>query len=342
MVEKKIQHDKQTDIEQQIREEVKKENKYHLVQNYNNDLIRRSLKSQTNQHRLNIKEKKPNVHLENITRKIEEKQKKKIAGMTAQPASQMKSLGNQHREDLRLEVPVQSDSVDKLLAKDRGSHKAAGLQVVSSSLTPNGGVRAVDQSYSNGAKKRPRDGDADTEEKRAQRLKIKNSLMQKIKKRNPSKASSRSNQCSGASKDADLSRSVALAEPQRATAGKHAPPEDHLLHLLAHNGRLPGSSHKAKEETDSMGLNDNKSHRQSTGSNSSNFYSNKLRNVRKAVSILNKDLDKNIHETKGRKDTHQPLKPAGAHHGQPLLNSIQNKNVLTLTQNLLQKRQKND
>lgn len=340
MVEKKIQHDKQVDIEQKIRDEVKRENKYHLVQNYNNDLIRRSLKSQTNQNRLNIKEKKPNVHLENITKKIEEKQKKKIAGMTGQPSSQMKSLGNQHRDDLRLDVPVQSDSVDKLLTKDRGAHKVTGLQVVSSSLTPNGGVRTADQSYSNGTKKRPKEAEGETEEKRAQRLKIKNSLMQKIKKRNPSKASSRSNQCSGASKDADLSRSV--AEPQRATVGKHALVEEHLLQLIAPNGRQAGSGHKAKEETDSMGLNDNKSHRQSTGSNSSNFYSNKLRNVRKAVSIINKDLDKNIHETKGRKDTHQPLKPAGAHYGQPLLNSIQNKNVLTLTQNLLQKRLKNE
>jgi hypothetical protein len=339
VVDKKIQHDKQTDIEQKIRDEVKKENKYHLVQNYNNDLIRRSLKSQTNQNRLNIKEKKPNVHLENITKKIEEKQKKKMAG---QPSTQMKSLGNQHRDDLRLEMPIQSDSVDKLLSKERGTHKANGLQVVSSSLTPNGGVALTYQSYSNGAKKKPKDGDTDTEEKRNQRLKIKNSLMQKIKKRNPSKASSRSNQCSAASKDADLSRSVAQAEPQRATMGKYPLADEHLLQLIAGNGRQGGSSHKAKDETDSMGLNDNKSHRQSTGSNNSNFYSNKLRNVRKAVSIINKDLDKNIHETKGRKDTHQPLKPAGAHYGQPLLTSIQNKNVLTLTQNLLQKRQKND
>lgn len=328
-------------MEQKIKDEVKKENKYHLVQNYNNDLIRRSLKSQTNQNRLNIKEKKPNVHLENITKKIEEKQKKKIAGMTGQPSNQMKSLGNQHREDLRLEIPIQSDSVDKLLSKERGTHKNNGLQVVSSSLTPNGGVRPADQSYTNGAKRKPKEADGDTEEKRNQRLKIKNSLMQKIKKRNPSKASSRSNQCSAASKDADLSRSVAQGE-QRATMGKYPMADDHLLQLIANNGKHGGSNHKAKEETDSVGLNDNKSHRQSTGSNNSNFYSNKLRNVRKAVSIINKDLDKNIHETKGRKDTHQPLKPAGTHYGQPLLNSIQNKNVLTLTQNLLQKRQKNE
>jgi len=312
------------------------------VQNYNNDLIRRSLKSQTNQNRLNIKEKKPNVHLENITKKIEEKQRKKMAGMTGQPSNQMKSLGNQHRDDLRLEMPIQSDSVDKLLSKDRATHKANGLQVISSSLTPNAGVDPAYQSYSNGAKNRPKDPDTDTEEKRNQRLKIKNSLMQKIKKRNPSKASSRSNQCSAASKDADLSRSVAQAEAHRLTAGKHPLADDHLLQLLASHGRQSASNHKPKEETDSVGLNDNKSHRQSTGSNNSNFYSNKLRNVRKAVSIINKDLDKNIHETKGRKDTHQPLKPAGTHLGQPLLTSIQNKNVLTLTQNLLQKRQKNE
>lgn len=167
---------------------------------------------------------------------------------------------------------------------------------------------------------------------------MKNSLVQRIRKTNPSKASSRSNN-SSVSKDLELSRSVRKGEERQTT--KHPFVDDNMMHIITNNNNQKNNKinlNTNKEDSENIGLNDNKSHRQSAGSNNSNFYSNKLRNVRKAVSILNKDLDRNILDTKGRKDTHQPLKQGAGNQNQPLLNNIQNKNVLTLTQNLLQKR----
>lgn len=76
VVESKMTRDKETELNLQMRE-ARLENKYHLVQNYNNDLIRRSLKSQNNQNRLNIKEHKANMHFENITKKLRRKIGKK-------------------------------------------------------------------------------------------------------------------------------------------------------------------------------------------------------------------------------------------------------------------------
>lgn len=343
VVESKMNRDKESNLEKHLRE-ARIENKYHLVQNYNNDLIRRSLKSQNNHNRLNVKEHRANIHQDNIAKKIDERNRIKMTQLIQGPQNQLKSLGAQRRpEGLQIEVSMQSDSIDRLGAKagERGSNLSYAPNTVSSNTTPNSNL-----SFSTNKSHRaaPRKEKAvDVIEKINQKLLIKNSLIQRLKKRNTSKASNKSNR-SSLSKET-LSNKAPVTK-QSEVGSKQ---EDRILHLTLngakHNTNLVqinnyiGKHHR--EDGESVG--DNCSHRQSTNSNSSNIYSNKLRKLRKPDSVHSKDMDMQYQGNKMRKEILNPLKfqsklPISG----PILSNIQNKNVLTLTQNLLQKRQKNE
>ena len=81
VVENKMYRGRQMELDKEVREAVK-ENRYHLVQNYNNDLIRKSLKSSNNHNRLNVKEVKNNTRMEGVVKKIDEKYRKRIMTLT--------------------------------------------------------------------------------------------------------------------------------------------------------------------------------------------------------------------------------------------------------------------
>ena len=166
------------------------------MQNYNNDLIRRSLKSQNNHNRLNIKEHKANLHFDNITKKIEDKNRKKISQMIGKAGhNQMKSLGTQKKhEELEIDVENQSESIDKLGVKgERTSNFSYNAHTVSSNVTPNSNV-SFSTNKSNRVVNPPKDKFQDQVlNENVNKLLIKNSLIQKLKKRNTSKTSNKSN-----------------------------------------------------------------------------------------------------------------------------------------------------
>lgn len=100
-----------------------------------------------------------------------------------------------------------------------------------------------------------------------------------------------------------------------------------------------------RDDNNSVEASDNKSHKNSTSSNNSDLKSINLKNIKKAVSIVNKDaksltLDVNRLKPDIQTGARQLGRPQ--YTNQTLLSNIQNKNVLTLTQNLLQKRYKNE
>lgn len=344
VVENKMNRDRESELDNHLRD-IRKENKYHLVQNYNNDLIRRSLKSQNNHNRLNVKEHRANIHQENITKKLEERNKKKMTQLIQGPQNQLKSLGAQRRPDgLQIDVGMQSDSIDRIGGKagERGSNFSYAANTISSNTTPNSNL-SFSTNKSNRAAPR-KEKAVDVIEKINQKLLIKNSLIQRLKKRNTSKASNKSNR-SSLSKEG-FNNQVVSKQTGAVAISKQ---EERILHLTLngakHNTNLVqinnyiGKHHK--EETESVG--DNKSHRQSANSNSSNVYSNKLRKLRKPDSFSSKDTDMQYQGPKVRKEPANPLKyQSKLPMGGPILANIQNKNVLTLTQNLLNKRQRNE
>ncbi len=345
VVENKMNRDKHYEIETEIRAAVK-DNKYHLVQNYNNDLIRRSLKSQNNHNRLNIKENKVN-YIENITKKIDERYKKKMMTVVGQGHNQFKSLGTQKRtEELKIEVP-HADSTDRINGRaDRGTNLSYAGQ--SPSSTPNSNMSLV-INKSSGAQANKKESKLHDLilHPNNQTLAVKNSLIQKIKKRNTSKVSDRSER--SASRDNSGMRGSLKPgiKPMTGTEKVARQVEEHVLHLTLngakHNTNLVQiNNYIHKAENESAGVSDNKSHRQSTGSNNSNLNSIKLRNIRKAISVVNKDGIGGQTDYKTRAEGANPLKPSKLQYNHTMLNSIQNKNVLTLAQNLLNKRSKNE
>lgn len=344
--------DKDADFDSKLRD-ASKEHKYHLVQNYNNDLIRRSLKSQNNHNRLNIKEHKANLHFENITKKIEEKNRKKMAQMIGRAGhNQMKSMGaHKGHEDLEIEVENQSESVDKLPGKgERASNCSYNGNTVSSNVTPNSNV-SFSTNKSNRLANPKRKAHDQVSSDNTNKLLIKNTLIQKLKKRNTSKTSNKSNRESIA-KDEHLNKQPKQGKNTLGGDPKYPRQGDErVLHLT-----LTGAKHNTnlvqinnyinklhREEIDSLGISDARSHQQSTHSNSSNVYSNKQKIKKKAENHLQKDFEMQIHANKMRKEVANPLKPQNRIPlVQPILSNLQNKNVLTLTQNLLQKRHRND
>lgn len=344
VVENKIARDKQGERDADILAAVK-ENKYHLVQNYNNDLIRRSLKSTNNHNRLNIKENKVN-YIENITKKGDERYKKKMMTVVGQGHNQFKSLGTQKRtEELKIDVP-HADSTDRINARgDRGSNLSYAGQ--SPSSTPNSNMSLVmnKSSGAQAAKKDPKLQEMILHPNN-QTLAVKNSLIQRIKKRNTSKVSDRSDRSASRDNSGLRGSHKPVTKPIGVNDKLSRQVEEHVLHLtlngVKHNTNLVQiNNYINKAENESVGVSDNKSHRQSAGSNNSNLNSIKLRNIRKAISVVNKDAMMGT-DYKNRAEGTNPLKPAKTQYNQPLLSSIQNKNVLTLAQNLLNKRSKND
>lgn len=346
VVESKASRDREAELNQQMRD-ARLENKYHLVQNYNNDLIRRSLKSQNNHNRINIKEPKANKHFENITRKIEEKNIKKIAQMIGRSGhNQMKSLGIQKKKDeFATENDNQSGSIDKsCFKKERNSTFSNHGHTVSSNTTPHNNV-----SFSTNKTSSHKERLADHVHKdNPNKLLIKNSLIQRLKKRNNSKASETFNRASF-SKEAHSTKQQKPAKPAELKISHKA--EDRILHLT-----LTGAKHNTnlvqinnyinklhREDSESLGVPDTRCHRQSANSNSSNMYSNKSKASKKPESQASKDNDMKMYANKLRKETTNPLKPqAKLAMAQPVMANIQNKNVLTLTQNLLQKRTRHE
>ena len=344
VVDSKVNRDKESELDKQIRE-ARKDNKYHLVQNYNNDLIRRSLKSQNNQNRLNIKDHKANLHFENISKKIEEKNRKKIAQMIGRVGhNQMKSLGTHKRHDeLEIDIDNQSESIDKLGTKpEKTSNFSYKAHTVSSNITPNSNISFSTNKSNRGATNKDKFQDQVITEN-PNKLLIKNSLIQRLKKRNTSKNSNRES----------FSKEGLTQKPAKPVKGSIGgenkylhQAEERILHLT-----LTGAKHNTnlvqinnyinklhREDVDQAGVSDNRSHRQSANSNSSQAPSNKPRITRKQDNII-KDLD--VQANKVRKEPVNPLKPQ-SRLAQPILANLQNKNVLTLTQNLLQKRNRNE
>lgn len=348
-----MNRDRQSELDKEIRDAVK-ENKYHLVQNYNNDLIRRSLKSQNNHNRLNIKEHKANIHLENIAKRIDERYKKRVMTVATQGHNQFKSLAAQKRqEDYKLDIP-HTESAEKVNPKaERGSNLSYAGQSVSSSATPNSNMSVVmNKSGAVQGKKEHQKIQETVLQTNNQNIAVRNSLIQKLKKRNASKASSRSDH-SQVSRDQSGVRGTnqqALKSNPAEKASRQI--DDRVLHLTLNGARhntnlvqINNYINKAiREDMESAGVTDNKSHRHSSSSNNSNLNSIKLRNIRKAIAIVNKDSTSPGAElVKARNEAQNPLKQGGrTQYNQQLLSNIQNKNVLTLTQNLLHKRNKND
>lgn len=339
--------DKDTELNNQMRE-ARLENKYHLVQNYNNDLIRRSLKSQNNHNRLNIKENKANMHFDNITKKIEEKNRKKIAQMIGRAGhNQMKSLGIQKKKDeIDTDGDNQSESIDKSgVRRERNSTFSNNGNTISSNTTPNNNV-----SFSTNKTSSQKDKITDQIAKEnPNKLLIKNSLIQRLKKRNNSKASEHSNRASF-SKEGLSGKQKGTKAPELKISHQA---EDRILHLT-----LTGAKHNTnlvqinnyinklhREDSDGLGVGDNRSHRQSANSNSSHMYSQKSKASKKAdgPQTQTREQDMKNYASKLRKETANPLKPqTKLALAQPILANLQNKNVLTLTQNLLHKRTRND
>lgn len=117
VVENKMMRDKQTEIEEKLKKEVKTENKYHLVQNYNNELVRRSLKSQNNHHRLNVKEKRNN--LDKISKKLEEKNRKKVTTLLAVTAT----ANNNRNLAATLKKPTEAPQTSELQSLQNSGHR---------------------------------------------------------------------------------------------------------------------------------------------------------------------------------------------------------------------------
>lgn len=337
-----MNRDKETELNVQMRE-ARMENKYHLVQNYNNDLIRRSLKSQNNHNRLNIKEHKANMHFENITKKIEEKNRKKIAQVIGRAGhNQMKSLGVQKKKDDLENEGDNSESIDRSgVRRERTSTFSNNGHTVSSNTTPNNNV-SFSTNKTSSQKERITD---QLGKENPNKLLIKNSLIQRLKKRNNSKASENSNRASF-SKD---SQSKGGKKPNDLKISHQG--EDRILHLT-----LTGAKHNTnlvqinnyinklhREDSDGLGVGDSRSHRQSANSNSSNVYSQKSKPVKKTEGAQPREVEMKAYANKLRKEATNPLKPqTKLTLAQPILANLQNKNVLTLTQNLLQKRTRND
>lgn len=346
VVESKMNRDRDADLEKQLRD-ARKENKYHLVQNYNNDLIRKSLKSQNNHNRLNIKEHKANMNLESITKKLEERNRKKFTQKVSHGVP-LKSLAAPRRnEDLEIEIANPVESLEKGYVKDRGSNYSYAGHTASSNTTPNSNL-SFSTNKSNRAvavKEKAREVILQANQK----LLMKNSLIQRLKKRTTSKASSKSNR-SSFSREAQNNKLVSrqTAEPE-AGGGRH---DDRILHLTLngakHNTNLVQINNYInkphREDSDSAGVGDSKSHRMSANSNASNVYSSKLKKtVKPEYSMKSKEMDIHQEGKKLRKEIQNPLKlQSKLPFAQPMLASIQNKNVLTLTQNLLQKRNRNE
>lgn len=340
-----MNRDKEAELDKQMRD-ARRENKYHLVQNYNNDLIRKSLKSQNNQNRLNIKEHKANLNLETITKRLEERNKKRPTQGVSHGAP-LKSLAAPRRnEELEIEIANPVESTDKGgLKVERGSNYSYAGNTISSNTTPNSNM-----SFSTNKSHRAvavRDKAKEVILQTNQKLMIKNSLIQRLKKRTTSKASSKSNR-SSFSRDAQSNKLVSrqTAEPE---AGGRI--DDRILHLTLngakHNTNLVQINNYInkphRDEAEVAGVADNKSHRMSANSNASNVYSSKLKKLRKPESMNSKDVDILNEAKKVRKEVQNPLKlQTKLPFAQPMLASIQNKNVLTLTQNLLQKRNRNE
>lgn len=348
VVENKIARDRDRDYEKKLKA-ASKERKYHLVQNYNNDLIRRSLKSQNGQRRLNVKENRPNVHLDKINKKLEENNKKRIAQLSGKYGHQpMKSCGTGKRvEGLEIEVDNHSEFDEKPGGKGRAAsnYRYNDHHPVSSNATPTSNISYATHKSSRTADLiRDRTSDQALKEKTS-KLRITNSLIQKLKQRNESRSSKKR-----------LAKETQI-EPKRANGSLGVEPkavnspEDRMLHLT-----LTGAKNNTnlvqinnyinklhKEESEQLGTDDSRSIRQSTLSSSSHHYSNKSRLSKKPESNQEKEVDLQINASRMRKAVANPLKPQSrVPLAQPALSNLQNRNVLTLTQNLLQKRYRNE
>ena len=300
--------------------------------------------------------------MEGVVKKIDEKYRKRIMTLTVgnQVQNQIKSLTNQKRlEDYRLDVPPNADSSERLPARgERGSTISYTGQQMSQIATPNSNM-SVSINKSSGAhasRKDPRKLQETVLQPNNQSIAIRNSIIQKIKKRTSSKKSSLSDN-SSFSKEQSAARGgnkQPLKTNGNPKEGLQRQIEERVLHLTLngakHNTNLVQINNyinKAglRDDINSVEASDNKSHKNSTSSNNSDLKSINLKNIKKAVSTAQK-------ETKGLTLEATRLKPeiqAGARQigrsqftNQTLLSNIQNKNVLTLTQKLLQKRYKNE
>ena len=343
--------DREAEFSKQVRD-AKVENKYHLVKNYNNDLIRRSLKSQNNQNRLNIKEHKAHLHFDSITKKIEEMNKKKISQLINRSGhNQMRSLGVQKRnDDLEADLNNQSESLEKVGAKvEKVFNYSQNVNTVSSNTTSHNNMSFSTNKSNKTYSKQENNLDKAIPKENPNKLLIKNSLIQRLKKRSPSKASNPSNKNSF-SKEGFKSKNPKPAKPETKEDMRICHQgDDKILHLTLTGAKnntnlvqINNYINKLNRE-DLETIADSRSHRQSAHSNSSNIYSNKSKATKKAEGPTANDLDMRLYASKLRKETANPLKPQNKfHYAQPILANLQNKNVLTLAQNLLQKRTRND
>ena len=274
--------------------------------------------------------------------------------------NQIKSLTNQKRlDDYRLDIPPNADSADRLPARaERGSPISYAGQQISQIATPNSNM-SVSINKSNGAyasRKDPRKLQETVLQTNNQSIAFRNSIIQKIKKRTSSKKSSVSDN-SSVSKEQSAARAgnkQPLKPNPNPKEGLQRQIEERVLHLTLngakHNTNLVQINNyinKAgiRDDNNSVEASDNKSHKNSTSSNNSDLKSINLKNIKKAVSIVNKDaksltLDVNRLKPDIQTGARQLGRPQ--YTNQTLLSNIQNKNVLTLTQNLLQKRYKNE
>lgn len=65
-------------------------------------------------------------------------------------------MGNQYKDEMKLDIPIQSDSVDKMKLRngERVKHNYYGAQVISSSLTPNNStVYTINNSHTRAIKR---------------------------------------------------------------------------------------------------------------------------------------------------------------------------------------------
>jgi len=388
VVENKMARDKQHEIENLVKGDPNYEQKYHLVQNYNVDLIRRSLKSHDNQGRLNIKEKKAKIGVDNL------KQKKKVPELGTYYLKDTKEppkLINKAKRDQAMVQKVEdrgrahSESEESLDVLKKGEQIIKNYihhgQTSSSHATPNHNISVL-TNKSNQAGVKSKTPTVNPKEhppvmQQNQKLPMKTPIFNQIAKvgaaatRDPhaSRESSRSN-TSIISKEINSRQgsskptSTAAAADGSQKSGQNMQgltrqAEERALHLRVSAANQPtkhtssniaalniyiNKATKGSSEVDSANLGDTKSQRQSSGSNQSSNHHNKLRNIRKVQGTTNKELDMKIGEVNARRENHPNIFKQNTTLGsnQPLLNAIQNKNVLTLTQNLLNKRSKND
>lgn len=334
------------EVQQSIKlRDARRENKYHLVQNYNNDLIRKSLKSQNNHNRLNIKEHKANIHLESITKRLQELNKKKAAQKVGSAAPLKSLTAHRRKEDLEIDLANPIEAMEKAGLKDRGSNFSYVGNTQSSNITQNSNM-SFSTSKSNKAesiKEKKKELVLPTSHK----MMIKNTLMQRFKNKTTTKDSNTSNR-SSFSRDAQSNK---LAPRPTSEQEVTARLEDRILHLTLngakHNTNLVQINNYInkphREGSESAGLADSKSHRMSTNSNSSSVYSIKLQKLRRPESTNSKELDAQV-ERKSRTNAQipVPLQSKKFPFAEPMLATIQNKNVLSLTQNLLQKRNRHE